>query len=216
LCAERRQILYVGLTGGCAAGKSTVSKLLHDQFGIPVIDVDQAGRRAVEESPAVLAALHDAFGDAYFTAAAKLKRKKLGERVFRDEQARATLNRIVHPAMLKIVAAEMKQAAERTPRTPYVVVDAALLFELDLHKKMDVVVTVWAPLSVCQRRAGRRDGLTKTEVAARYQAQWSMAQKIVGADYTLDNSTTRAALRTAVRHLHYQLLDQAQQKRRRG
>jgi len=206
--------LYVGLTGGFAAGKSTVSRLLHDQFGVAVIDVDQAGRRAVEESHAVRTALRDAFGDAYFIDGATLNRKKLGARVFHDEQARLLLNRIVHPAMLKIVLAEMKQAAKGTPQAPYVVVDAALLYELDLHKKMDVVVTVWAPLSVCQRRAGRRDGLTKAEVAARYQAQWSTTQKIAGADYTLDNSGTRADLQAMVRHLHYQLLDRAQQKRR--
>ncbi len=206
----------MGLTGGFAAGKSTVSRMLQDQFGIPVIDVDQAGRRAVEESPAVLAALRDGFGDAYFTDAVTLNRKKLGELVFHDEQAMATLNRIVHPAMLTIVLAEMKQAAERTPQAPYVVVDAALLFELDLHKKMDVVVTVWAPLSVCQRRAGRRDGLTQAEVAARYQAQWPMAQKIAGADYTLDNSGPRADLQSAVRQLHHQLLERARQKRRRS
>lgn len=206
----------MGLTGGFAAGKSTVSRMLQDQFGIPVIDVDLAGRRAVEEAPAVLAALRDAFGDAYFIEGTILNRKKLGERVFRDEQARILLNRIIHPAMLEIVLAEMKQAAEGTPQAPYVVVDAALLFELDLHKKMDVVVTVWAPLSVCQRRAGRRDGLTKAEVAARYQAQWPMAQKIAGADYTLDNSGARADLQTTVRHLHQQLLDRAQQKRRRS
>ncbi len=208
--------MYVGLTGGFAAGKSTVSRLLHDRFGIPVIDVDQAGRRAVEESPAVLAALRDAFGDGYFNAGTTLNRKKLGERVFHDEQARATLNRIVHPAMLKIVQAEMQQAEEGIPQAPYVVVDAALLFELDLHKKMDVVVTVWAPLSVCQRRAGRRDGLTKAEVAARYQAQWPMEQKIASADYTLDNSSTRADLQSAVRQLHHQLLERARQKRRRS
>lgn len=206
----------MGLTGGFAAGKSTVSRLLQDQFGVAVIDVDQAGRRAVEESPAVRAALRDAFGDAYFSDGTALNRKKLGERVFHDEQARLLLNRIVHPAMLEIVLAQMKQAAELTPQAPYVVVDAALLFELDLHKKMDVVVTVWAPLSMCQRRACRRDGLTKAEVAARYQAQWSTAQKIAGADYTLDNSGTRADLQAMVRHLHHQLLDRAQQKRRRG
>jgi dephospho-CoA kinase len=214
LSAKTLHRLYVGLTGGFAAGKSSVSRLLHEKFGVVIINVDEAGRKAVNGHPEVLDALRLAFGKDYFTDALVLDRKKMAELVFVDEQARQTLNRIVHPVMLGIVAAEMTRADKAPYDTPYVVVDAALLFELGLEKKVDLVVSVIAPLQACIERAAQRDSLSEDKVLARYQAQISVQQKQAQSDLIVDNSGDFDTLVANTIHLHQTLLHRAEQKNR--
>lgn len=215
MSVERRNRLFVGLTGGFAAGKTTVSNILHKKFGIVVIDVDQAGRAATETKP-VLLALQDAFGADYFNAQGLLRRKKLGRLVFRDEQARKTLNDIVHPAMLAMVATAMHSVDQATLITPYVIVDAALLFELDLHRQMDLVVTVTAPSQVCVQRAVRRDGMSRQQATARLQAQLPAEDKESRADFVIHNGKDLTALKKSVYLVHDKLLAAAERKKGRA
>ena len=202
----------MGVTGGFAAGKSTLTHLVHEKYGIPVIDVDEAGRRAVAEHETVRAALRKVFGDAFFIDATTLDRKKMAERIFTEDAAREQLNHIVHPVMLQIVFAEMQRIDQETLQSSYLMVNAALLFELDLHKQVDVTVTVWAPFLICAQRAQERDGLSKQQVCSRYQAQWSPAKKAAWSDFVVINSGPWAGLMTQVDELHQKLLLCAQQK----
>jgi len=214
LCANKTQRFYVGLTGGFGAGKSTVSKQLHESYAVPIIDVDRAGRKAVDEHPQVQAALRRTFGEAYFNDHTQLKRKKMAELIFRDEGARHALNRIVHPVMLQRVVDEI-YALERAPiAAPYVVVDAALLFELALQQYTDVIVTVWAPFLDCVQRAARGQGLTESQVSARYLSQWPVVEKLSRSDFVVNNSGTLNDLMFAVEELHRLLVIRAESKSR--
>jgi dephospho-CoA kinase len=211
LSVEHFKRLYVGLTGGFATGKSTVSALLHEKFAVVVIDVDKAGRAATDLL-SVRTALRQAFGDRYFDAQGGLHRRKLGKLIFTDEQARQRLNEIVHPVMLAMVATAIHSVEQSTLVTPYVVLDAALLFELDLHKSTDFIITVTAPLEICVQRAVLRDGMSRVEALARLQAQWPMELKEAKADLVIHNDKDRTALEKSVSEAHDRLLAAAERK----
>lgn len=183
---------------GC--GKSQAARLLHAAWGIPVIDMDQAGRAAVER-PAVRRQLAATFGPAILTAAGTLDRRALGRIVFADAAARQRLNAIVHPAMLAIVRRQMRQTS-RTSAAPYLLVDAALLYELGFERELDCVVTVYAPAELCLQRTMARDGLSRSEAEQRTAAQMPQKEKCRRADYVLDNSgdLSELELRTAALH----------------
>lgn len=201
--------LRVGLTGGFAAGKSAVSRLLHESYDVTVVDVDAAGRSAVNDHPEVRAALRLAFGEGYLFADGALNRKKLGELIFADEHARRTLDRIVHPVMLDIVKRELQRALERKDGAPYVVVDGALLYELDLHTIMEVVVLVHAPMAMCIERARLRNGVSAEDVQRRYEAQMPVSDKLRRADYVIENDGDFYQLQHKVNALHVVLLERA-------
>ncbi len=204
--------MRVGLTGGFSAGKSLVSRMLHDRFGIAIVDVDIAGRRAVNDHGEVLAALRQAFGEAYFLENGALNRKKLGRLVFEDAQARHKLDAIVHPVMLEIVEQDIRTIMQQKSDAPYFVVDAALLYELNLQERLDVVVLVQASLEACIERAWRRDALPADEVRRRYDAQMPVAEKRRRADYIVENDGDLNDLTDKVSALHTTLLEWARQK----
>jgi len=205
-------MLRVGLTGGFSAGKSLVSRMLHDHFGIAIVDVDAAGRRAVNDHPEISSALRQAFGDAYFMENGALNRKKLGRLVFDDPQARHMLDAIVHPVMLDIVEQDMRTIMQQKRDAPYFIVDAALLYELSLQERLDVVVLVQASLDACIERAWRRDALSADEVRRRYDAQMPVAEKRRRAHYIVENDGDLNELQDKVNALHTTLLERARQK----
>jgi len=199
-------VLRVGLTGVIGCGKSQVARMLHAAWEIPVIDMDLAGRAAVER-PAVLLRLRAVFGPEILTAAGALDRRALGRIVFTDAAARQRLNAIVHPAMLAIVRRQMQQAP-RQSAAPYLLVDAALLFELGFERELDCVVAVFAPSALCLERTMARDGLSRTEAEQRMAAQLPQEEKCRRADYVLDNSGDLTALQARIVALHAWLLQQ--------
>jgi dephospho-CoA kinase len=200
-------VLRVGLTGVIGCGKSLVASILQEKYAIPVIDMDSAGRAAVER-PVVRRRLREAFGAAIFSAPEILDRRALGRIVFADPEQRRRLNAIVHPAMLTIVQQHMRQAAKKQESAPYLVVDAALIFELGFEKKLDRVVTVYAPHPLCLERAGARDHLSPGEVEQRLASQLPQEEKCRRADYILDNSGGESDLPGRVAALHSWLLGQ--------
>ncbi len=204
-------LLRVGLTGGMGCGKSLVARELQARYKVAVVDMDEAGREAVER-PDAQAELRRAFPASLFQPCGRLDRRALGRLVFSDAAQRARLNTIVHPIMLEIVREKMDAAERRKVAPPYVVVDAALIFELGFDEELDAVVTVYAPLHLCLQRAQKRSGLTLAEVQARVRAQMPVAEKIRRADYRLNNGGSRQALRQRVDALHSRLLQLAAQK----
>lgn len=194
-------LLRAGLTGGIGCGKSVVARELRSRYHAVIIDMDEAGREAVER-PEVQAALRNAFPARVFHPPGTLDRRALAEIVFSSAEERNKLNGIVHPAMLEIVREKMKTADAESQQAPYLIVDAALIFELEFEKELDAVITVYAPLDLCLRRAQKRDGLSLLDVQARLQAQLPVSEKIRRADYRLDNSGSLPALKKQVAALH--------------
>jgi dephospho-CoA kinase len=196
--------LLVGLTGGVGSGKSTVANMLALQ-GAAIIDVDQAGRWAVEENPDVREKIRAVFGNEMFFASDKLDRRRLGALIFADSVAREKLNKIVHPVMIARVR-DLIQKTQQDVDTPYIVVDAALIFELGLDNKLDLTIVVNAPLEQCRQRVQKRDGLSEEAIRQRMAAQLPIKEKLRRADFVVENDDSLATLEKRAKQVHDWLL----------
>lgn len=174
-------MFLIGLTGGIAAGKSTVASLW-ESLGATVIDADVLAREALEPGSAGLKAVSIAFPEA-FSGAGELDRKKLAEIVFADVAKRRELEAIVHP----IVGAESKRRIAQA-KTPIVVYVVPLLVEAQVDHPFDAVVTVEAPEKDQIARMMKHRGMTEAEARARIASQTSPAHRANRADYILNSN----------------------------
>ena len=194
-------MLLVGLTGGIATGKSTVSTLLRTEHHLPIIDADLLARRAVEPNTAAFRAILATFGQdlAVHDSTGRITgfdRTELGKRVFSgDEAARKKLNAIVHPAvrwlMVRAVLWEWLVVGSRV-----VVLDIPLLFEsgLDRFVGMSVVVAT-KPETQLERLVGREgQRLSREDAQGRIASQWQIEDKVRLADVVIENDGSREEL----------------------
>jgi dephospho-CoA kinase len=183
----------IGLTGGIAAGKSTVAALL-TELGARVVCADQLARQVVEPGTAGLAAVVDRFGPEYLTAAGTLDRKRLARRVFADPKARKALEAILHPRIRAAFEAEVRRIRAEAPDA-VIVYDAPLLIEAGAHRAVDRVIVVAVDEAVQVRRLMERDGLTRDEARARIDAQMPLAERLRHADVVIDGTAPRERIR---------------------
>ncbi|MFT3872067.1 MAG: dephospho-CoA kinase [Nocardioides sp.] len=185
--------MRVGLTGGVAAGKSTVSTLLAE-LGAVVIDADVLAREVVAPGTSGLGEVVEAFGERVLTVSGELDRPALGALVFGDEAKRRTLEAIVHPRV-RARAAELEAAA---PPGAVVVHDIPLLVETGQADAFDAVIVVDVPVETQLDRLVRLRGLTPDEARARIAAQATREQRRAAATYVIDNTGTLEDLRHQV------------------
>lgn len=186
----------VGLTGGIAAGKS-VALDRFAELGACVIDSDVLAREAVAPGTVGLEEVVGAFGDGVLAADGSLDREKLGAIVFDDDEARRTLNAIVHPQVRRLSAEREALVAARDPRA--VVVHAIpLLVETGQQDSFHLVAVVAAPEDLRIRRLVETRGLSEDGARARVAAQATDAERLAVADVTLDGSGTPDDLRAEV------------------
>lgn len=180
-------MITIGLTGGIASGKSTVSAELR-RLGLPIFDADAEAKLAVAKGSEGLAQVITALGSEYLTAEGELNRAKVAERVFHDKEALKTIEAIIH----KIVWARAEQFMQenRSAEKQLAVLDVPLLIECGWHKLVDSVWLVTVSRKQQIERAMLRSGMTADEVEARIAAQMSLAEKKKYADIVLDNSGT--------------------------
>ena len=175
-------MLRVGLTGGIGAGKSTVARRLVER-GAVLVDADVLAREVVARGSDGLAAVVAAFGTQVLLPGGDLDRPALGRRVFGDEQARATLNGIVHP----LVAARRTELVAAAPRDAVVVEDVPLLVETGQAPRFPLVVVVEADVQERVRRLVADRGMAEDDARARTAAQASDAERRAAADVLLPN-----------------------------
>ncbi|WNC16256.1 dephospho-CoA kinase [Brevibacillus brevis] len=180
--------MILGLTGGIATGKSTVTGMLRER-GIPVIDADQIAREVVEPGKPAYEAIVRHFGRDILLEDGEINRKKLGEIVFSDEAERQKLNAIVHPEVRRVMREEA-EAAEANG-ADIVFMDIPLLFESKLQYMVEKIVLVYAPADMQLARMMERDELEEEQAHKRLKAQFPIDQKKKDADFLIDNSTTR-------------------------
>jgi dephospho-CoA kinase len=176
----------VALTGGIAAGKSTVSDRLA-QHGIHVIDADQVAREVVEPGTTALANIVAAFGEAVIHPDGSLNREALGKIVFADQAAREKLNAIVHPAVRHRSQQLFDQAHEHHSDT-VVVYAVPLVAEGRSRDEFDLTVVVHTPRTMRISRLVDFRGMTEAEATARVDAQASDDERLAIADVVLDSS----------------------------
>ena len=200
--------LRIGITGCIGSGKSLVTQMLK-VYGAAVVDMDKAGRWAVEQDKQVRHNLRQTFGDEYFDSNGALQRTKMASLVFSDQTALQKLNAIVHPVMLQHVRQLITTAEQQFPSAPYIIVDAALIFELHFEYNLDRIVAVSAPLQTCMQRLQQKSGLSRMEFLQRYNAQLPMEEKLRRADYVIENNGSLDSLRQKTLKLHQWLLLQS-------
>ncbi|MEC0177715.1 dephospho-CoA kinase [Paenibacillus favisporus] len=178
--------MNIGLTGGIATGKSTVSALLVSK-GALLVDADVIAREVMLPGHPVLAAAVEHFGQAILLPDGTLDRRRLGDIVFHDPNERKALNDITHPAIRQEIREQM-QTFEREHPDRLVVVDIPLLFESGLEAMFEQVLLVYAPFEVQVERLMERNRLTKDEAVARIRSQMDIEEKKKRADVVIDNS----------------------------
>lgn len=192
--------LRVGLTGGIASGKSTVSAILAE-LGAVVIDADALAREVVAAGTPGLAAVVAEFGDAVLTDEGELDRPAMGALVFADADARRRLEAIIHP-LVHQRSAELEAGA---PSGAVVVHDIPLLAEVGRAGSFDAVVVVDAPTDLqVERMVGDR-GWTRADAEARIAAQAGREDRLALATYVVDNTGTLDDLRDRVEQIYAEL-----------
>ena len=185
--------MRVGLTGGVASGKSTVSAILAE-LGAVIIDADQLAREVVAPGTEGLAEVVAAFGEGVLTAEGELDRPAMGAIVFADPEKRRVLESIVHPRV-RDRAAEIEAAA---PPGAVVVHDIPLLAETGQGNGFDAVVVVDVPAEVQVERMTGIRGMTREDAQARIGAQATREQRRAIATYVIENTGSLEDLRTEV------------------
>jgi dephospho-CoA kinase len=183
------RLTTVGLTGGIAAGKSSVANLWRDK-GAAVIDSDALARQALQPGTPAYAATVETFGRSILNADGSVNRRALGDIVFCDERRRQELNAIVHPVVRQMWT---QQLAALPADTRVAVVAVPLLFEVGAENEFDCTVAVGCsePTQLARLRA---TGLDEARARARIRAQWPMQEKLDRADYVIWNDGSRAVL----------------------
>jgi len=195
---DHMRSLKVGLTGGIGSGKSAVARLLA-HFKIPIIDADAIAADLTNNDKEIHKALRNAFGAEYFDKNGTLNRAELGRLVFSDGKALRVLNDIVHPKVLRNIQQRIKELEKQ--KHAIIVVDAALIYEINIERQFDVVVVVDAPLQMRVDRIKKRDNLSDAQIMQRIKAQMPLDIKAARADYVIDNSGSLFSLRSAVHNL---------------
>ena len=185
--------MRIGLTGGVASGKSSVSAILRE-LGAIVIDADQLAREVVAKGTPGLLQVVESFGPGVLTADGDLDRAKMGSIVFADEDRRRVLEAIVHPLVFERIV-ELEEAAAGAD---LVVHDIPLLAESRRAETFDAVIVVDAPPEVQVERMVRDRGWTTEEAEARIGAQASREDRRAVATYVIDNTGTLDDLRQRV------------------
>lgn len=188
-------MVWLGLTGGIASGKSTVANLLREA-GIPVVDADELARQAVSPGSPALGQIMAKFGSEVLMPNGELNRAALGKVVFANPEKLRQLEGILHPIIQNLRSVERRRL--ETEGHAIAFYDVPLLFEKNMSDEFDQVVLVYCPESLQRLRLKSRDGLSDVEIDQRLAAQINIEKKKSMADFVLDNSGDVSALLVAV------------------
>ena len=195
-------MLKIGITGGIGSGKSTVSRIF-ELLGVPVYYADDRAKDIMVRDPELAAQVKHHFGEEIYDAQGALNRKLLGNIVFNDKDKLALLNSLVHPATIRDSDNWALQQ-----HTPYVLKEAALLFETESLHHLDKVIAVSAPQPLRIHRVMKRDNVTRNDVLARIYKQIDETIKVKLSDYVIYNDEQHMVI-PQVLALHKKLLELA-------
>lgn len=190
--------MIVGLTGGIGSGKSTVAKMFQE-LGVPIYVADTEARKLLEDSPMVKKEVIKLLGREVYEDS-KPNRARIASLVFKDAKKLEALNKIIHPQVKKhfIKWYESQDA-------PYVIKEAAILFESGSYKDCDQIITVTAPEKIRIKRVMTRDKISEDAVRDRMKNQWLDAEKIKRSDFVIFNSSLEETQNGVIK-IHRELL----------
>ena len=196
----------IGLTGGIASGKTTVSNLFKIS-GVPVIDADLVARQVVEKGTVGLSALVNRFGEAILNTDGTLNRTELGKRMFSEEAIRSEVNDILQPLIRQEITSRIQ--AYKDQGKALIVLDVPLLFEMHYDNLCDDIIVVAVSVETQIARMEKRNGYTREEALERIQSQMPLEEKVKRATIVWSNEGTLQELEQKV---HQWLLENCLKK----
>ncbi len=195
-------MLKIGITGGIGSGKTTVCKVF-ETLGTPVFYADTVAKEIMVNDLDLVKGIKETFGEESYTAGV-LNNKYLANLVFNNPKELEKLNALVHPAVFRGFDLWLSKVPSHVP---YILKEAALLFESGSYKACDYSLLVTAPLQTKLDRVMKRDGVAEAQVKARMDKQLSDQEKVEMADFFIRNEET-ASLILQVYNLHRRFLNQ--------
>ena len=196
-------MLIVGLTGGVASGKTTVSKVLREE-GATLIDADQIARELVQPQTLAWQELVRVFGNEILNRDGSIHRQKLASLIFSNPRQKSLLNRILHPRIKEEIGRRLKGIQQKDPDA-IVVIDAPLLIETGGHREMDKVIVVVSTETQQIDRLRKRNQLNEGQARAMLSSQMSLEEKTKVADYVIRNEGSLEETRQRARDLFQEL-----------
>jgi dephospho-CoA kinase len=203
-------MLIVGLTGGVASGKSTISNILREE-GAYLIDADQIARDLVRPYTPTFHELIKTFGEEILQPDGSIHRKKLAAIIFSSSEKRGLLNRILHPRIKEETQRRLKEIGQKDPEA-VVVIDAALLVETGDYREMDRVIVVYSTKAQQIERLRERDGASEEEAQRIVSAQMPPEEKLNVADFVIRNEGSLEETRQKTQEVFRELKRLALQK----
>lgn len=170
----------IGLTGGIGCGKTTIANYLKDN-GLPVYIADDQAREIMKYSE-ILEKINTVFGNAVFNNG-QLNRLQLADVVFNNPEKLKLLNAIIHPA----VKNHFDNWILNYKKNPYIIYEAAILFESGSYKNCNLILTITAPIESRIQRVIERDKITREQVLKRMSMQWTDEQRVAKSDFVIEN-----------------------------
>lgn len=191
--------MILGLTGGIASGKSTLSNIFRE-LGIKIVDADKIAKD-ISEREDVLLEIKNIFGNGVFDKNGVLDRKKLKNKVFSDKSKLKKLNDIVHPKVWN----EFKKIKEKTAKNDIIIFDVPLLFESGMDKMCDKVLLIYINKELQIKRMLERDGIDRELALKIINSQMSLEEKISKSHLKIENSGTIEDLRIKAKKIYEEL-----------
>lgn len=191
-------MIKAGITGGIGSGKSLVSKIF-ETLGIPVFDADSRSKDLLNEDDVLKRQVIKNFGNVYGNNG-MLQRKMLAEKVFGDNEQLTLLNSIVHPAAMRAFDTWVSRQ-----KAPYIIKEAAILFEAGTAGGLDIVIGVYAPKALRIQRAMNRSNSSRQEVLSRMERQIDEEIKMRLCDYVIFNDESRLLI-PQVLEIHHAII----------
>lgn len=181
----QNKTITIGVTGGSGCGKTTVCNILKNN-GAYIIDADKIGHQIIQKGEKAYFDLIAAFGIEILDKDKQINRKKLGQIVFNNKEKLKILNNITHKHIIKTIKYNLNLLKQQNVYK-YIVIDAALLIQTNLHKQVDIVWVIDSPLNLRIKRLKKRDNLPEDLIIKRIQGQMAFEDLKHYADFVLTN-----------------------------
>jgi dephospho-CoA kinase len=194
----------IAVTGGMGSGQSTVCEYLKS-FGCKIINLDVKAKQIIQNDISLQNELKRTFGKKIFNAQNQLDNKVLAGIAFSNAAKTEKLNKLVHPRMVTEVVEEM-ESARFSHKYPLIVIDAALIYEMNIEQIFDAIIVVYADLETRTKRIIERDKLAKADILNRIDKQIPLDEKRAWADHVIDNNDSLANLKRQTEKIYDKLI----------